>query len=832
MNNTNNQSKIKASLESLVEKRRIVFWYDESGEMESFARDLQLPGIEVIILENNPFSVKYHILKEEMPERGYIVYSRDPHPRDEENWLLDLETEGVVFSADTVSLYASECGIAMELRHKVVEPYINFFKKADNRQKLAALLHPGMDVKEIIRHMISVVVGGEPDYDRVLMQMAKEALEEETPLTDRLRDYALLPLIWKDIEINFNYKGQHELRDLLITLFMADLKRRHEGEKLSNSAHIFMRDWRDHRVYGNLYEKWARQLETDLGIVKQVRDWPLKELAELDTFPCIDKIIAVKLQQEVCNETISAEQVESVIRKREHKVFAREAQNALRAVLEASRLSEKIKRIMPGLHLNTPEEGIKAYTTELYEIDNSYRHFIRAAKDSEGKTMIRPLLDKIQPLYTTTYLDQLARKWQPLVDGMEKWRFDRIISQRSFYSHHIAPLIEKKKRVFVIISDALRYETAVELAERISGVDRAVATMQSPMISTLPSYTQLGMAALLPHSKLSYEKAKDEVFADGISTQGTPARENVLKKKVPASLAITDREFLDISNPKTELKKYDLVYIYSDKIDFTGDKLKTEGEVFHATEEEINNILEIIKHIKNGNGTNIFITSDHGYIYQNETLDESEFSDFKASGEIITDTRRFVIGENLTPDNKMKMWRSEDVGLKEGKDIQIAKGINRMKKQGSGSRFVHGGAMLQEIVVPVIHVNIKKSSTLSQVDVDVLNSRARLTTNRQTVSFYQTEGVGENILPSVIKAGFYDEEGNLLSDSPTLTFDSRSTDTQQREQKHTFIFKNELSALNGKEVILRLERKVRDSEQFVVYKEEPYKVSVMFANEF
>lgn len=832
MSSGSNQTKIIRALESLVEKRRIVFWYDESGEMEETVKGLSLPGIEVVKLDRNPLSVKYRILKEEMPGRGYIIYSREGRPEDEENWLLDLETEGTIFSTDTVSLYASECGIAQELRHKVVEPHLNFFKDGKNRKNLSVRVSAGMDAPEIIRQMISVTVDGEPDYNRVLLLLAKEAQEEDTPITDRLRDYGLLPIIWKEIEWNFNYSEKQEIKDLMVSLFMEDLTRHHSGGKLSNAAHIFMRDWRDNRTYGSLYEKWARQLQDELGIEKQIRNWPLNDLLDVETFPIIDKIIAVQLQGEVINETINVEQVEEIVRKREHKIFAKEARNSLQALVEARRLTDSIKKIMPGLQINTPEEGFRTYVTELYEIDRHYRDFIRCAKASEGKRMILPLLEKIQLLYTNSFLDELARKWQPIVDGMEKWRFEQIPSQREFYMRYVAPMIDKNKKVFVIISDALRYETGVELAERIGGVERAVATMLPPMASTLPSYTQLGMAALLPHSKLGYEKAQDEVFADGLSTKGTSARENVLKKRVPNSLAITDKKFLELSNPKAEFKKYDLIYIYSDTIDHIGDNLKTEDEVFAATEDEIKNILEIIKHIRNGNGTNILITADHGYIYQNEALDESDFSDYKASGNIISDTRRHIIGEGLTSDSSVKTWRSEDVGLKSGNVIQIAKGMNRMRKQGSGSKFVHGGAMLQEIVVPVIHVNIKKNSTISQVDVDVLNSRGRLTTNRQTISFYQTEAVGDQILPSVIKAGFYDDAGNLLSDSPTLIFDCKTNDSQQREQKHTFIFKNELSALNGKEVTLRLERKVRDSEQFVPYKEEHYKVSVMFAHEF
>ena len=99
-----------------------------------------------------------------------------------------------------------------------------------------------------------------------------------------------------------------------------------------------------------------------------------------------------------------------------------------------------------------------------------------------------------------------------------------------------------------------------------------------------------------------------------------------------------------------------------------------------------------------------------------------------------------------------KSWKSEDVGVKAGVDIQICKGINRIRKQGSGSRFVHGGSMPQEIAVPVLHVNVKKKTDVKSVDVDILGKQSRITQMSQSVKFYQTEEVTDADLQS------YDEQ--------------------------------------------------------------------------
>ena len=110
------QQKMQWVLSELIDKYGLVFWYDEGGQMQDFASSLELPGVELLTLQNNAFSLKYRILKGEKPERGFIVYSPEAKPDDEDNWLLDLQMMAAPFSADMGSLYAAECGIPMELK--------------------------------------------------------------------------------------------------------------------------------------------------------------------------------------------------------------------------------------------------------------------------------------------------------------------------------------------------------------------------------------------------------------------------------------------------------------------------------------------------------------------------------------------------------------------------------------------------------------------------------------------------------------------------------------------------------------------------------------------
>lgn len=827
--------KIQNILSDLFNKHRYIFWYDTEGVMEDFVSSVCINDVEVLVLDGNQFGIKYRMLcVEPQPKRGYLIYSKSDKPANEDNWLLDFQEEGTIFAADMASIYAAECNIPFELKSTIVEKHIEFFKIAKNRSKCASLVHPSMSAKEITDVMISISTGCNlPSYDQLTFILSNECINEESEILKRLEKYNLDSYYWQMVKDAFGYNKSQNIKNLILVLFHDELNSILGHGSLTNEAHIFMHDWRDSRQYGELYKRWAEQLETELNILSQLKGESLDKLIRIETFPCVDKIIALHLQKEVNHGTIQADKVEAIVDSRRNKLFYDTAQHTMLALLEARKLFEDIEMKVSGMSMNTTEEGFKLYIKELFTIDQHYRHYFREANQAESHNLLADITPKVEQIYTNIFLNELAKKWQPLVDNMSKWSIDNTFSQRNFFKTHINPLTSKGKRTFVIISDALRYETMKELQQRIAHENRMECTMKDPMLGVQPSFTQLGMAALLPHRELSFDKQSDEVFADGKSTKGTENRTKVLQSTVAKSIAIKAEDLLAIPHGRNWVKDYDLVYIYSNTIDKIGDALATEKSVFKATEDEMDKLLRVVRYIRDANGANIFITADHGYIYQNETLDESDFTDFKAQGgTCFIENRRFVIGTGLWDGNGAKTWKSEQVGVKAGVDIQICKGINRIRKQGSGSRFIHGGSMPQEIVIPVLHVNIRKDKDVSYIDVDILGKQSNITTANLSVKFYQVDVATEKTKGVTLRLGFYDSTGNIISDTVSMTFDSASNDSLLREQKHTFRFKNMISKLNGQEVTLRMERQIENTDQFAPYKEEVYKVKVMFEAEW
>ena len=163
---------------------------------------------------------------------------------------------------------------------------------------------------------------------------------------DKLTKYNLVDSYWQEVKLTFGYDKQHRIKDLLIVLFNDDMNRHFEGSTLHNEAHIFMRDWRDSRQYGELYKQWAERLEVELGIYNLIKGYDIDQLVMVETFPCVDKIIAMYLQNEVLEGTMSIDKMESIVDERVHKIFYSVAAHTIKALLEARRMMEDIDQKM------------------------------------------------------------------------------------------------------------------------------------------------------------------------------------------------------------------------------------------------------------------------------------------------------------------------------------------------------------------------------------------------------------------------------------------------------------------------------------------------------
>lgn len=399
------------------------------------------------------------------------------------------------------------------------------------------------------------------------------------------------------------------------------------------------------------------------------------------------------------------------------------------------------------------------------------------------------------------------------------------------------PFLRKDNKVCVIISDALRYEIGEELQRAIRQTDRYDAELFS-MHSMLPSYTQLGMAALLPHKELEIaDNESGTVIVDGLLSAGTENRTKILLTALQdKGCATTAEEILSMGRDDMRelLKANDVLYIYHNRIDATGDKKESESKVFEAAHETVDEIVRLIKKLTGNNVSNLIVTADHGFLYQNRAIAESDFADVDIQGaQILYKNRRFVLGHGLVETQGVQTFSASQLGLAGDMETQIPKSINRLRLKGAGSRYVHGGASLQEVVIPVVKINKKRQSDTSFVTVEILGgSSSAITSGQLAVTLYQRDAVTDKMRPRTLRAGIYTDEGELISDTHELPFDATSENPRDRETLVRFILTSKAEKANGKEVILKLEEKLSGTAHYAEYASRRYIMRRSFTSDF
>ena len=471
--------------------------------------------------------------------------------------------------------------------------------------------------------------------------------------------------------------------------------------------------------------------------------------------------------------------------------------NARRAVYKALAVAAQL------LHLrNTHEAGFdssdttamyKAYESRLFRFDQLYRHFCENADVAAGHgwDMLKPLREEIESCYCNGYLTPMALAWGKFVDAElpEKWAIDGIQNQYAFFDRRVRPWLDEaeNRRAFVIISDAMRYEVAEELTGYLNGTYRIEAKLSS-QLGVLPSYTALGMASLLPHEKLEYTE-NGGVLADGKPTASLEQRNEILSAlggmavKADQLLAMKKEEGREFIAGKR------LVYIYHDEIDARGDKAATEGDTFEAVRKTIRELAELVRYVVNNlNGNYVVITADHGFLFTETAPGDPDKSrlENKPDGTVIA-KKRYLLGYDL-PDHELA-WRGDTVltaKAEGGMQFWIPKGNNRFHFTG-GARFVHGGAMLQEIVVPVIKVKhlkdkVRREKTRSRhVAVQVLGTTHKITTPKHRFNVLQMEPVSERVKAVTLKVAVYADDEPVTT-IESVTFDSMSSNLDERQK--------------------------------------------------
>jgi uncharacterized protein (TIGR02687 family) len=418
-----------------------------------------------------------------------------------------------------------------------------------------------------------------------------------------------------------------------------------------------------------------------------------------------------------------------------------------------------------------------------HKIDLYYRRFYTALDRLEDAYRFDELRERVENIYTNEYLCKLLPAWSAALDVKSLMQGES--SQLRFFNRHIQYV---KEKTVVIISDAFRYEVALDLFAMLEHDPNCDVALKY-LVAALPTYTQLGMAALLPHKSLEIQES-GKVLVDGQASDGTEKREVILQTVLPNSRCIRADA---IPTKRDEFRKIftgmDAVYVYHDHIDIRGSS--SNDEVFSACDEAVKEIYDLIKKLSgSGNVYNFIVTADHGFLYKRDSFAESDKINLTGMKNTFTSRRAVIADEALHADGVASVPLADVIGGEDSWIVSWPIGANVFKTQG-GLNYVHCGASPQEMIIPLIKIKTEKSHVDTQPVKIALVSMVQKITNLITqLYFIQQESVSDVVIPAEYKLYFISEKNEKISNEQIYIADKKDSDPNRRMFYLRFNFKN------------------------------------------
>lgn len=786
-------------------KRNIVFWYDENEDFVEEIDSFDLEDVKVIKLtEKNAFYTKYYIEKEDTLS-NILVYSNMKKPEPNEDWLYDIFCYSEEFSTDRATVIMRELGVTNYALKEEFKKYNTFFK---NKERITAFKNLNIvDFTEEKVHMavLSVLTKTKiMDFEEILKNLIKDYLDDDHKLYENIIKFGSEDELWNLIRKYYGYSFEEKsLERFMATLLITnmnetvkfDLPKQYDSfisKKITNCIvfiNHFMNNVNDSIYYDKMQHIIGEKMKINALLDKNDSD----TFASNDTFEVVDKLILRRITDLIKEGVEEYDKYLSLLSSRRTLHYYRKYISEYKALKWSINLLKKKKELDSLIKTESIYDMVKSYANNYFYIDKAYRKFYYHYDNCVDKDVLCDLKDIVENLYNNWYLQELSIKWNEALSKNNGWRIDGLKQQDRFYSEFIK--YEHKERTYVIISDGLRYESADELNILLTNERKGKSKIEY-IQGVLPSYTKLGMAALLPNRSIEINDNYD-VLVDGINSNGTENRDKILKLANPKSLAVTYDKVMDMKD--AEIRKtfagLDIVYIYHNTIDARGDHASTEREVFSATEEAFKEIILLVNKLVNRvSAASIIITADHGYLYKRSAMEESN----KLTGIKLDDgedNRRFLLTSNKE-DVEGTITFSMDylLGRDSDKYVITPKGTSRFKVQGAGANYVHGGAMPQEIIVPVIKFKNDRSTSsvndIRKVKITLTSITRKITNIITYLEFFQDEMIQDKVLSKKVKCYFEDEEGNRISNENIIIGDSRSENPKERSYREKFVLKS------------------------------------------
>ena len=469
----------------------------------------------------------------------------------------------------------------------------------------------------------------------------------------------------------------------------------------------------------------AAAIERELNLPTLCRQLPA--LGTRDTFPCEERAVLQRALQALAHQDTDA--VRAILPHHAQSIWSGTGESQtqwglLQAAVQLIDACEDYDRQL-GDHARDQETLLDFYLASLREVDRLQREFEQAVGDAvEAQEIMAGVIEQARTRY-----GRLAATVQILFTKhleVSGWPPSGRLANADVFDRLVAPkLHESGRRVAYVLIDALRYELGVALAQQLADAGHL---QLHAACAQLPSITPVGMASLLPgagqHLALRRHDTDLVPMLGDVPVTTVAQRMDVLRKRYGQRFTeMVLRDFLRRKHAVPDT--VELLVLRNTEIDSQLEhNPETTLGTIHSTLKQI--CFAIHKLTQHG-FHEVVIATDHGF-FLNAHADAGDVCK-KPQGNWLTVHDRSLLGDGVA-DSHSFVIPAERAGIR-GEFAQFA-GPRTMAPYRAGVLYFHGGASLQEVVVPVLTVRLEPTAPpdvrQATVTLRYKNGATRITT--------------------------------------------------------------------------------------------------------
>ncbi len=344
---------------------------------------------------------------------------------------------------------------------------------------------------------------------------------------------------------------------------------------------------------------------------------------------------------------------------------------------------------------------LKWYTEHGYAVDRAHRN-LELARTTLGKLgELDDLLNQARDHYDAwltkllnTFIDAALR------DGIDP---GDIMRQGEIHDR----LVAGHERVAYLWVDALRYELAHDL---LSALRNLPATIQFlPAVAAAPTITPIGMASLLPAAAQTMQvNVENDAIVAALGTQTVKTVADRISHLRRRHGTVVDLDLNDATNKSEQslhqsIHDASLIVVRSQEVDAAGESgmLAAAWTTFSA----VNQLLAtVITRLASAGIRRFVLTADHGFIALSQGIGAHRIVD-PPRGAIGVLKRRCFVGHGGVPQTATARLPLSSCGVTSQSEITVPRGL-AVFRAGGATQFFHGGLSPQELIVPVIIIDL------------------------------------------------------------------------------------------------------------------------------